>query len=599
MGLRAKLTSAAIIATTLSVQAPAYGLGLEGTVRTPQGEPVAGVMVTVRSASAAAAVTKVFTGPDGRYRVPDLGAQVYVNSMQVNASKLGFEQRSPAQPGVAALAPVIENGMAKVDFTVAAVDNIAAQVPASAWIHAMGESELRNDLVNVCTQCHQMPNEQVKAFAANLGQLDVAQREAVWRAMFQTMRMKFYGVLQAENAGKPEPEAIAALAKPENSFINVEDENLLAPWLAAKFPTDFTQYPVADAKTWRAPQGTNARTVIRQYPYDAKSFVRETAILDGEVWVDDIARNRLGKLDPATGAYIWYDVPSLGAPAPHTLVPDAHGNLWVTLLEPGGKSVARFTPKTGVWKIYAGFPEGIVAHDQSPGPGYVIRFDKQGYSWLTLITHNQVIGFNPETGDVTEPYDLPMAEGETPFHISVYGGAMTPDGHYWFAQNNGGLGRFNTETRTVDHFVDFERGTGPHRMVVADDGTLYVGLIGSGQILAYDTQALKPIKTIDLPDRAASLYSLIWDPVRNALWSGVVNTDRLFKYDIASGEFSEYPTGIKDLHVRIGAVHPKTGALWIASSPIPSENDPEVRWVFSLNPGDRDASGAAIASAAR
>ena len=589
MGLRTKLGWSAVAAGLAVVQAPAWGLGLVGSVQTPDGKPVAGAMVTVRSASAPAAVTKVFTGTDGRYRVPDLGAQVYLNSLHADAGKLGYEATEPAVQALGKTRPEVREGMAQVDFVLTPTDNIAAQVPASAWIHAMGESELRNDLVNVCTQCHQFPNEQVKAFAGNLGALDVAQREQVWRAMFQTMRMKFYGVLQAENADHPEPEAIAALAKPENSFINVEDENLLAPWLAAKFPTDFTTYPAAAAADWRAPMGVNTRTVIRQYPYDAKSFVRETAVVDGRVWVVDIARNRLGTLDAATGAYHWYDVPSAGAPAPHSMVPDDKGNLWVTLLEPAGKAVARLNPMTGEWKIFGGFPQGVVAHDQSPGPGFRIRFDKQGYSWLTLITHNQVIGFNPETGDVTQPYDLPMPDGETPFHISVYGGGMTPDGHYWFAQNNGGLGRFNTETREVDHYVEYERGTGPHRMIVTEDGTLYAGLIGSGRIHAYDTKALKEIKVIDLPDTAASLYSLIWDPVRNALWSGVVNTDRLFKYDIATGKFTEYPTGIKDLHVRIGAVDPDTGALWVASSPIPSENDPEVRWIFSLDPGDRPA----------
>ncbi len=71
----------------------------------------------------------------------------------------------------------------------ASTDNLAAQVPASAWIHAMGDTELRNELVNVCSQCHQFPNEKVKRFSAALGQLDSAQREQVLRAMFQTICM--------------------------------------------------------------------------------------------------------------------------------------------------------------------------------------------------------------------------------------------------------------------------------------------------------------------------------------------------------------------------------------------------------------------------
>jgi streptogramin lyase len=570
----------------LAILSPsAMAIGVAGQVTDHTGQPVAGATITVRSDSAVATITRVFSGADGGYRVPDLGASIYANSVRVSVAKLGYEQQAPEKESLAALAPPINAGAARVDFVLKGVTNLAGQVPASAWIHSMGESPLRNDLVNTCTQCHQMPNALIKKFAGTLGKLDVAQREQIWRAMFAAMRLQFYGALQSENAPAVSADTLAEAVKPENSFINQQDEDLLAPWLAEKFPTNFEVFPLADAEQWTAPLGVNQRTVIRQYAYPAQSFVRETAMLDGVLWVVDIGRNRIGRLDPATGSYSWHDVPSAGAPAPHTLVPDANGNLWVTLLEPEGKSVARFNPKDGSWRVYDGFPKGVAAHDQSPGTGYVMAFDKAGYSWLTLITHNQVIGFHPETGEVTPAYDLPMAKGGSRFHTGVYGGAMSADGNYWFAQNNGGLGRFNTQTRKVDHFVEFERSTGPHRMIVHPDGTLYVSLIGSGQILAYDTKSLKEIKRIDLPDRAASLYSLIWDPVRNALWSGVANTDRLYKYDIKTGTFAEFPTGIQDLHARIGVVDPQTGDLWIANSPIPT-NDPEVRWVFSLHPGD-------------
>jgi len=556
-----------------------------GRVVTPDDQPIAGAMITVRSASAAATVTKVFSGKDGHFLVPNLGDNVYVNSIKASVDKLGFEQTSPTQSSLAALQiPVVDNRVT-VNFVMQPTTNVAAQVPASAWVLKMGDHPLQNDIINVCSQCHQFPNDRVKTFSSALASLDVSQREAAWRGMFAAMRVQMYGALQAENSIPATPEQIAYIIDAKNSFIDQLDEDLLAPWLAENFATSFDNYPLADVNAWLGKSGVNEHTVIRQFSYGEKSFVRETAIVDGNVWVVDISRNRLGKLDPITGGYVWHDVPSPGAPAPHSMVPDAHGNLWVTLLEANGKSVVRFDPKTGDWRIYDGFPKGTVAHDQSPGTGYVIDFDKAGYSWLTLITSNKVIGFHPETGEVTPAYDLPLPADESPFHVGVYGGALTADGHYWFAQNNGGLGRFNTETRKVDHYVEFERSTGPHRMVVHPDGTLYVSLIGSGQILAYDPVNLKEIKRIDLPDRASSPYSLIWDPVRNALWSGTVNSDRIFKYDIASDSITEYPTGIKDLHVRIGAVDPETGDIWIANSPIPS-TDKAVRWVFSLHPGD-------------
>lgn len=577
-----------LVCLLITTHSGVNAIGLEGLITNGDGKPVAGAMVTIRSASAVAQVTRVFSGPNGNYRSPNLGDYVYVNSIQANASKLGFEQLTPTKSSLAALNPVIKEGMARLNFVLKPTTNVAGQVPASAWILSMGESLYRNDMISACTQCHHMPNDNVKQFARTLAKLDVSQREQLWRAEFAAMRVHFYGALQAENAPAIPAEVLAEGIKPKNSFIDQTDEDLIAPWLAQKFPTSFDNYPLADTSSWRAPLGVNKNTVIKQYPYPEKSFVRETAFLDGVVWVCDIARNRIGSLDPESGQYTWHDVPSLGAPAPHTLVPDADGNLWVTLLEGNGNGVARFTPADSSWRIYGGFPKGVAAHDQSPGPGYVISFDKAGYSWLTLITHNQVIGFHRDTGEITPAYDLPLPKNSSPFHTGVYGGAMTADGNYWFAQNNGGLGRFNTQTRKVDHYVEFERSTGPHRMVVHPDGTLYVGLIGSGQIIAYDTKKLKEIKRIDLPDRAASLYSLVWDPVRKALWTGVANTDRLYKYDIKTGTFTEFPTGIKDLHVRIAAVDPATGDIWITNSPIPNE-DAEVRWVFSLHPGDIDS----------
>ena len=556
-----------------------------GRIVTPDDQPIAGAMITVRSASAAATVTKVFSGKDGHFLVPNLGDNVYVNSIKASVDKLGFKQQSPTQSSLAALKLPQIDGRVTVNFVMEPITNVAHQVPASAWVLQAADHSLLKDIVNTCSQCHQFPNDRVKNFASALASVDESQREAAWRAMFAAMRVQMYGALQAENSIPATAEQIAFIVNAENSFIDQTDEDLLTPWLAKNFTTSFDEYPLADAKAWLGKPGVNEHTVIRQFAYGEHSFVRETAILDGDVWVDDISRNRIGKLDQTNGGYTWYDVPSPGAPAPHTLVPDAHGNLWVTLLEANGKSVVRFTPKTGDWRIYDGFPLGTVAHDQSPGVGYVMAFDKSGYSWLTLITSNKVIGFHPETGEVTPAYDLPLPKDDSPFHVGVYGGALTADGHYWFAQNNGGLGRFNTETREVDHYVEFERATGPHRMIVHPDGTLYISLIGTGQILAYDTTNLKEIKRIDLPDIASGPYSLIWDPVRNALWSGTVNSDRLFKYDIKSDSFTEYPTGIKDLHVRIGAVDPETGDLWIANSPIPS-SDKAVRWVFNLHPGD-------------
>jgi streptogramin lyase len=161
---------------------------------------------------------------------------------------------------------------------------------------------------------------------------------------------------------------------------------------------------------------------------------------------------------------------------------------------------------------------------------------------------------------------------------------LTSDKNFWFTQNYGDVGRFNTETRKVDYMLNYH-GAGPHRLVIAERDMIYVAVLGSGQISVIDGKNLQEVKRIDLPDRASSPYGIIWDKLRNALWLGTVNNDSLFKYDIRSGKFTEYPVGIKDLHMRIVAIDRKTGDLWIASSPIPS-TESEVRRVFLYRPGD-------------
>lgn len=565
----------------------ALALGLTGIVKQENGQPVAGVMIKAVSASAAAVATKVFTDARGEYLLPDLGKNVGVNSIYVETFKLGYEQTQPQAKALAELQPKIDKGKARVDFILKPITNIAAQVPSSAWLASAPESPEKHQTISSCSQCHQLPNERMRKLAEGLAGQDEAQREKVWRAMVAAMRTAFYGVLQSEHSQAQTPELLAEAAKPENSFLDQKDEDVVAPWLAKYMPTSFEKFDLADkAKFADVPLGVTKNTLIREFTYDDKSFMRESLVLNGEHWVDEIARNRIGKVNLETGVYKWYDVPLPGAPAPHTMVADGEGNIWVTLLGGTGEMAAVFNPKTEAWRIYGGFPKSMAAHDFSQAARYRVGFDRSDIIWMTVISHNKIIGFNRKTGEVTPMYDLPLPDwGGTPFHTGVYGGGMTSDKNFWFAQNNGNFGRFNTETRQVDHLIKYDYGDGPHRMVVSDNDLIYLTLIGAGQISVIDAKQLKEVKRVDLPNRGSAPYSIALDTRRNALWIGTVNNDSLFKYDIRSGKFSEYPVGVKDLHMRIVSVDNKTGDLWISSSPLPS-TDSEVRRTLLYHPGD-------------
>lgn len=582
---RIAILSAACLLSTGVVHA----LGLSGTVKEEDGQPVAGAMIKVTSASAAAIVTKVFTDAKGEYLVPDLGKNVGVNSIYVETFKIGYEQTQPQTKALAVLQPKIDRQSARVDFTLKPITNIAAQVPSSAWLASTPDSPEKHHVLVTCSQCHQLPNERVRKLAEGLAGQDEAQREQVWRAVTNSMRTAVYGALQAEHSTPLTPEQLAKVVAPEANFINQRDEDIVAPWLAKHMPTSFAQYDIADKNKFAdVPLGVTKKTLIREFSIDAYeggAFVRESAVVNGEFWLNDMARNRVGKMNLQTGKPLWYDVPSPGAVAPHTMSVDGEGNLWVTLLGGTGDMAAMLNPKTQAWRVYGGFPKSVAAHDFAQAAGYRMGADQNNIVWITLVNHNKLIGFNRTSGEITPMYDLPVPEmGGTPEHISVYSGGLTSDKNVWFTQNYGDVGRFNTETRKVDFLLKYH-GDGPHRLVIADNDLIYVAVLGAGQISVIDGKQLKEIKRIDLPDRASAPYGIIWDKLRNALWLGTVNNDSLFKYDVRSEKFTEYPVGIKDLHMRIVAVDNKTGDLWVASSPIPA-TDSEVRRAFLYHPGD-------------
>ena len=72
---------------------------------------------------------------------------------------------------------------------------------------------------------------------------------------------------------------------------------------------------------------------------------------DGNFWMPYYgAANRIGKLDPKTGAVSEYRVPNQGTAAIHSAVPAPDGSVWLT--EQGANKLGRWDPVTETIKEY-------------------------------------------------------------------------------------------------------------------------------------------------------------------------------------------------------------------------------------------------------
>ncbi len=576
---------------TLGVCGSALAAKVSGVVRDAGGKPVPFVRINIDAPGGAPATTAVFSAKDGSFASPDIRADAKV--LEVEPFRIGWQESARK---------VVKNGDdLELAITVESIENVAHQVPASAWVPGNPGERPYHMLVSECSNCHQVSAERVRRFSRSLAGASPEARQIGWEAIIQYMRAQ---ALRMGPSGQTElrwglsedhPDYVAAVT-PETSFFTPRDMELVVPVLAKDFPTQFDQLTGYDDVKELGEFGVTKDTVIEEYALPSYGWTREVAIAPGSdrVWFLELDADRIGSLDTQTGAVEWYEVPGEGPQGPHTVNADSKGGLWIALEESYG--MARFDTGTKEWRIYPP-PEGVkfaITHDAAFNSKRQVEPDAEGRIWLTLVGINELWSIHVESGEI-ERYPMPIPEEEQAFHAFLYGAALDPSGkRVWWTQLHGYLGAFNTETKEVDKLVSFPRGAMPRRLAIDDDGTLWVPLFGEGQLLKYDTEAGKEIARYDMPDRAGATYSVTLDKRRGAIWLATTNSDRIYRFDVDGERWRQYPLPRKEAYLRSIELDHETGDLWTAYSNLPiGKRDPAVfgvedanNRVVRLHPGD-------------
>ncbi len=199
-----------------------------------------------------------------------------------------------------------------------------------------------------------------------------------------------------------------------------------------------------------------------------------------QLWVADVAANRMISIDVASGAQQDHEVPSGVLMSPHSLHRGPDGSLWVTPLF--NSVVAHRDPESGKWRTWTlrtadGKNPGI--HDLSFGHSHELLTDRQGRIWFSDIGNNSVGYFDPADGHskVWPAPPSPGREGRT----ALYGLSMTKDrNQVWYSQlGNGTFGGFDIgKQQYIGPFQLPDRNAGPRRIAIDDDDVLYLALYG-------------------------------------------------------------------------------------------------------------------------
>lgn len=568
-------------------------LDVGGRAMTTDGQAVAGVMISVQnnlSGSNGEPFTRtVFSGVDGQFQVR-FGDQARSADLSLQASKLGYVVAEQQRRD--------EAGRLMVDFSLRPTDNVAEQVPPSAWLASfpLDDRDARF-VVGQCAGCHQFPDAKVQRFATALGPLGsgaeraqiVKLHEQAWRASVQYMRvMTFYyapGTSARWGIDDRSPD-FAKLLTPEGGLFNAAEETAAATALVKHLALDFSHFALADYPPAATPLALSVKGEIWEFELRTSGWTREVATTPGSAyaWIVEDSADRLGRLNPKTAEIKWIPLPdsATSAQGPHTINADRDGNLWISLEE--SYAVAKFKPADESWQIYPGFGKGAIAHDTCLDHERFVKFDYQGHLWLTLIGENKLAELDLASGTIHK-YDMPYKAGETPFHAALYGCTMASDGKtLWFSQLNGVVGGFNLETKQLETVMDLPFGTIPHRFSIDDRDVIYVALSGDGQLLVYDTRARKELPRLDLPDRNSAPYATTWDPKRRVVWVAASNTDAIYRIDPANGAAAVVPLPRKRTYLRMVDIDRSTGDLWTTYAPLPIGRGPN--YAVRIHPGD-------------
>jgi streptogramin lyase len=270
---------------------------------------------------------------------------------------------------------------------------------------------------------------------------------------------------------------------------------------------------------------------------------------DGKVVITGMFTARMYELDPASGAITTDDIPVANA-NPRALHIDPDGTWWVLLGGPG--LVARRSP-IGAWTT---FDVGMYAHS--------IARDSSGL-WVNghFTGHpSQLAHLYAATGAVTRA-EIPSAtpSGVSPIPYELRTG---PDGRIWMSELHGGrVIAYDPRTRAHQVFEMPVPHSGPRRLDVSRDGTVWIPLYAAGELVELDPSDGR-MQRHQVPDRDALPYVARVDDARNVVWLGSGASDAVYRFDRAARTFETIPLPSRGALVRHLDVDARTGDLWVA-----------------------------------
>jgi len=259
------------------------------------------------------------------------------------------------------------------------------------------------------------------------------------------------------------------------------------------------------------------------------------------------AAERAGALirfDPKTYDFTEVKVPAGPAPADRQRLGNpqinAQGILW-TADGPNNRWLSYDTKAFNSANPQAPFhiyPWTAKGHGGAGGNSFTLHPD--GTIWGTGMG-KEVRMLNPQTAEFNF-YEAPSFK-QTKESPGAYGLAVAGDGAVWWAEDEADMmARVDPKTGKVEEFKlpDVGGHALPRRMNSDWDGNLWVGIWEAGKLMKIDYKT-KQMTVYTPTTPSLGMYSVVADKKNHLIWVSAQQVDKIFRFDPAKNEFSEFP----------------------------------------------------------
>jgi virginiamycin B lyase len=272
---------------------------------------------------------------------------------------------------------------------------------------------------------------------------------------------------------------------------------------------------------------------------------------DGSVWYTGQRANVIGRLDPQTGTFKEFPLPTPNS-GPHGLTIDTDGSVWYT-----GNSAAligKLNPKTGAVQEYK-MPDPRATDPHTP------IFGADGKLYFTVQNSNFIGRLDPNTGAIT------LAQPPTA-HAVPYGIARASTGRFYFDEfNSNRIGELEPNSMAITEHVLPNADTRPRRIAIARDDTVYYSDYARGYLGHLDPKTDHVVEFAS-PGGAASRPYAIAVTADGVVWyceTGITDKNTLVRFDPATKQMQSWPIPSGGSTVR-NMVVGRDQELWLAES---------------------------------